>query len=392
MAAPDVPAPMGVIFHDIRPDAFQDFYSEGDELSFTLFAGNDRAIVPGTICLEGNLTASINGAFTDAPGDLEQAIVYLDPMLGAHGLIRGTSTATEGSRQIENIGAYAKGVRMIHDGTRARMNLFTKVDQATLMAPNGSDTTKFLEGEFLQTSAGGARTPTSFSFAPHILLNKASGPIAFARTGAIRITFRLARRLDAFFGPGALDNATFAYRIAGARLRYNTVPVSQAPAAVVGRSFMTTEHTLASQVSTVTTIFPSRAVDSFTMAFRSIVDLASPVRQKSAYNNDRIPFDEIVVALNDAINGPITKPVRDEQEGLRLGLMSLGGSALNAMDQHKLALDDGFLLGYPLGQTMDITTVPFTISVNSPIISQANPYILTTVAHVVTPIYMQASS
>lgn len=383
---------MNVIFHDIRPDAFASQYVDGDELTFTLFAGNDRAIVPGTIYLEGFLDVTINGNFTDLASEISDALVYLDPSVGAHGLIRGTSTATEGSRQIENIGAYAKGVRMIVDGTRSTLNLYTKVDYASLTAVSAATTSMYLEGETIQTTAGGDRKLPSFSFAPHILLNKASGPIAFARTGAIRISFRLARRLDAFFGPGALDNPAFNYRLTSVRLRYNTVPVTQAPAAVVGRSFMTAEHTLASQVSTVTTIFPSKAVDSFTMAFRSITDISNPQRQKSSYNNDRIPFDEIVVALNDAINGPITKPIRDEQEALRLGLMSLGGSSLNSMNQHKLALDDGFLLGYPLGQTMDVTSVPFTISINSPVINQTNPFVLTTLAHVVTPIYMQAQA
>jgi hypothetical protein len=391
MSAPDVPQPMGVIFHDIRPDAFAEQYGQGDELTFTLFAGNDRAIVPGTICLEGSLQVTIDGTFADALGVISTQVVYLDPSLGVHGLIRGTSTATEGSRQIENIGAYAKGVRMIMDGTRATSDLDTKIDQAALIAPLAAVTTDLLEGVVVP-GATGSRQPISFSFAPHILLNKASGPIAFARTGAIRVSFRLARKLDAFFGPGALDNAAFDYRIQGARLRYNTVPVTQAPAAVVGRSFMTTEHTLASQVSTVTTIFPSKAVDSFTMAFRNVTDLANPQRLRSSYNNDRILFDEITVALNDAINGPITKPIRDEQEALRLGLMSLGGSTLNGMDQHKLGLNDAFLLGYPLGQTMDVTSVPFTVSINSPIINQFNPFILTTMAHVVTPIYMQAQA
>jgi len=382
---------MNVIFHDIRPDAFTDFYFEGDELSFTLFAGNDRAIVPGTICLEGIINASTSGQFTDAPGDLLANVVYLDPSVGVHGVIRGTSTATEGRGQIENIGAYAKGVRMIMDGTRSCADLYTKIDQAALIAPLARNTSVALEGEIADLARGIGRKP-SFSFAPHILLNKASGPISFARTGAIRITFRLARRLDAFFGPGAINTAAFNYRLEGVRLRYNTVPVTQAPAAVVGRSFMTAEHTLASRVSTVTTVFPSKAVDSFTLAFRNISDLASATRIFSSYNNDRISFNEVVISLNDAINGPITKPVRDEQEALRLGLMSLGGSTLNGMDQHKLAQGDAFLLGYPLGQTMDVTQVPFTVSIDSDMIDAQDPYLLTTMAHVVTPIYMQAQA
>lgn len=387
MSAPEVPDPMGVIFHDIRPDAFADFYTDGDEVSFTLFAGNDRAIVPGTLCFEGRLQATVNGSFTDASGDLIDDEVYLDAAIGAHGLIRGTSTATEGGGQLENIGAYAKGVRMITDGTRSRFNLYTKIDQAAMIAPTARETSFYLEPTVLANELDLA----SFSFAPHILLNKASGPVAFARTGAIRTTFRLARKQDAFFGTGAFS-PDFAYRIVDARLRYNTVPVSQATAAVVGRSFMTSEHTLASSVSTVTTIFPSRAVDSFTIAFRSIADLATAVGRRSSYNNDRIAFDEIVIALNDAINGPVTKPIRDEQEALRLGLMSVGSSALNSLDQHKLGLDDGFLIGYPLGTTMDVTQVPFTVSISSPSINATQPFIMTTMAHVVTSIYPQAQA
>lgn len=387
MSAPEVPQPMDVVFHDVRPDAFQDSYSgsNGDEMSFTIFAGNDRAIVPGTLCLEGDLDATIDGSFNDTSGDLITGALYLDPSIGVHGLVRGTSTATEGAGQLENIGAYAKGVRMVTDGTRSRFNLYTKIDQAAMMAPTARETSIYLE----KSEVGGVSVKPSFSVAPHILLNKASGPVAFARTGSIRVTFRLARKNEAFFGP-AVNTATFDYRILNARLRYNTVPVTQAPAAVVGRTFMTSEHTLASSVSTVTTVFPSKAVDSFTMAFHNIVQAVPGFR--SAYNNDRIAFDEIVIALNDAINGPVTKPIRDEQEALRLGLMSLGGSALNSMDQHKLGLGDGFLLGYPLGTSMDVTQVPFTMSISSTAIDAGSPVILTTLAHVVTPIYLQAQA
>jgi hypothetical protein len=397
MAAPDVPQPMDVQWHDVMPDGFKDTYVPDDALTFTLFAGNGRAIVPGTLLLEGRLEVTVNG-FAGAT-DLKDRpnMAFLDQQLGVHSLIAGTDTAIESRGQVENIGAYARAVRMVTDGTRSVYDVSTKSDLAALRFPTAPCSIAYLQGPTVKDTGqnpnadqpvGTFNDLVSFSFAPHICINKASGPVSFARTGHIRTTFRLGRAAGVFYGPG-VNHAGFSYRITGLRMRYNTVPVSNAPASVACRTMMTSEHTLATNTSSITAVFPSAAVDSFTLSFRSQAALSTPA--DNAFVTERVAgLNSLVISLNDAINGPITKPVRDEQEALRLGRMSLGSSPLTSQSQGRLAAGDGWLLGYPLGRPMDVSRVPFTVVMSAEGISNNDPFLMTVLAHATVPLYGQA--
>jgi len=405
MSGPDVPAPLDVQWHDVLPDGYKGTYTAGDEPSFTLFAGNGRAIVPGTVVLEGSIECSINN-FVNKINVLDaEDHANLDKQVGVHALIRGTNTANEARGQIENIGAYPTAVRMTVDGTRTEVDVSTKSDLAAIRTPIEHVGLLYLNGAVVTDTGvldqpgpppvyfnpvGSYTQDATFSFAPQIILNRASGPISFARTGQIRTTFRLARETDAFYGP-ALNEVDFSYRITGLRLRYNTIAATHAPAAVQALTYMTSEHTLSSNVSSITTVFPAADVRSFTMAFRSQIALQDAAAN-SLITERLIGLNSLVISLNDAINGPITKPVRDEMEALRLGLMSLGSAPLNSQIQARIAASDGWLIGYPLGQPMDVSRVPFTVTISADAISNLTPYLMTVVAHATVQIYGQAQA
>lgn len=387
-APPDAPEALDMLTHDVRPDAYKQEYHGGETVSFTIMAGPNRALIPGTLMLEGSIQVAKIGTFpTDDPGTVLSVadFIFCDAQTGLHGAIQGTNTATEANGQLENITAYPQTVRMMADATTSRLDLLTKSKIAALRAPVDYMTSQLLTGTLVKESGsnttsyrGGVQRDATFSFPPQIAVNRANGPIAFSRTGQIRITFRLADARNFLFGPGVGGSTD--YRLLNLNLRYNTIPSDDAPPQVMARTDMTSQHTLSTQTTSIDAIFPAGAVDSFTLSFRNQASLSDPT-QNHLITERLTGLNLLTFTVNESLTGPVTKPIYDEVEALMLGMESMGSSMHNSQEATRLARLDGWLLGYPLGSPTNVAQVPFGLIVSADAISNLTPFLLTIVAH-----------
>jgi hypothetical protein len=361
-------------FHAIDPDSIRDSYASNDLVTFSVSVGDGRALMPGSVRLEGLLSITAGGQ------RVSNEDVRLDNYLGANALFAELNTEAVNLGVIEQSGAsYARAARQISDLTKRPTDFFTGTAVAALQSPDVLLTQDYVRG-VQPVGQTGDPDAIDFSIAPTIALNRASGAIAFSRTGQIRVTVRLATVQDALFG-GEVD-ANTSYTITNFRLTCHSVPDSMAPKTVSMRSFSSAESTVQSASASISTRLPAIC--------SSVTVSALPVAKRGSYvyntaESERIVgLQEMVLMLNDTISGRITQPLDDEAEVLRLAIASVsaGPEAHNSVTPQHLAALHKWHVGYPLGTPVDLSRTPFTLQLTTDgSVSNANPWVITIIGH-----------
>ena len=359
-------------FHSILPDALRDVYSPSDLVTFSISVGMGRALLNGSLKLEGALGVSLGGNRLSIVDD-----VRLDPELGAHALLAEVNTISDELGVIEQTGAsLSRAVKQLRELSRRPSDLFSGSDVAALRSPDELLTAALLRG----TLAPGQQTDVdapNFSFSPVVALNRASGPVAFSKTGRIRVTVRLATVQDALFGGSA--DATASYGIINLRLTCQSVPDSFAQAKVTMRGFATADSTVQTRSGNVSTRLPA-VCSAITV---SMIEAArrSAYTYNTAVSERPTGITQLVLQLNDTVNGRVSAPLHDEAEMLRLALAATGGGKHNAITPQALSKLRKFHIGYPLGTALDLSAVPFNIQITADAISNQTPWVVTIIGH-----------
>ena len=360
-------------FHSIDPDSIRDFYTSNDLVTFSVSVGDGRALMPGTVRLEGLLAVTVGGAASST------ADIRLDPFLGANALFAEVNTESVLLGVIEQTGAaYTRAVRQISDLTLRPTDLFTGAAVASLQSPDVLLTQQYVNG-VLPIGSAGPPDPIDFSVTPVIAVNRASGAVAFSKTGQLRISVRLATVSDALFGGGS--DTTVAYAISNLRLTCHSVPDTMAPAKVTMRGFSTAETTVQSAAASISTRLPAVCT--------SISVSAIPASRRGSYvyntaESERVTgLQEMVLMLNDTVSGRISQPLDDEAEVLRLAIAAVGGGGgHNSVTPEELVALHKWHIGYPLGAPVDLSKTPFSVQiVTDGSISNVTPWVFTVIGH-----------
>lgn len=361
-------------YHSVNPDALKDSYGPSDMVVFSLSAGQGMALLNGSVKLEGKLNVTRAGTRVASTDD-----VRLDNVVGVHSLLAEVSTEAVSYGAIEQTGSqYARYVRMLYDTTRRPTDTFTTLSVAALQSADELVTKAILTGYPLSNNADAG--PPSFSFTPLIGINRASGPLAFSKTGEVRLILRLSTVADCLFG-GDVDSTT-TYAITDLRCTFNSVPDSLAPKGkVTMRTFVSATSSLQSRTSNVTTRFPA-ICDSISISF-----ISQARRSANVFNNlqcERVSgLQECVLELSNVANGRLGAPINDEAELLRLYLESFG-AAKNSITPQQLKALRRYGVGFSLGQPIDLSKTPFTLSITADGISNQSVFVVSIIGHAIT--------
>lgn len=174
----------------VQPSSLKQYYSENDIVDFIIKMKPNRAIVPGSIRLSGQLSVETNRA-TDKKIVL-QDMVHLDQYAGVHSFIRSINTQVNNST-IENVQQYPRIVSMM---TQANSTLESLVTSSSNLCELKGLTNHF---QLVGNSNVGDSSTISFSLLPQISLNMASDLISQEKFQNIQLSMVLANSVEALF-------------------------------------------------------------------------------------------------------------------------------------------------------------------------------------------------
>jgi len=365
-------------YHQVIPQQQKDFYSEYDSVDFELTFEN-RLLAPSSIRIEADLHVYSTGTTA-----ITNETVYIDPIIGAHSFFSSISTDLQQGGVIENFQEVPRYMRMLADCTMANSDLLNSENSCELRSPNIKFSQALLGGNKMVAAAATVVAP-DFSIKPNFCLNTISAPLDYQKTGAIRVTVKLARNFAALYGPGV--TSTTNYQLKNLKLIFNSVPATASKSQKVQmRTKLNIKQTAASAFSNISTKVPAvcRAVScSFQKLSEENTMLHNNVETAMPPN-----IKEISWMFNDTQNEYLTYLMKGDEELLRRYIDSFANTGASNISLAKLEASKGFGLGLQFGTAsqpsfIDLSNQKFNVQITSDI---AESYILYMYFHSVTNI------
>ncbi len=381
---------MSVNYRSIYPISNQATYLANQNVELVLNLNNEK-LVPGTVALEGSWESFIT---TVNAGNRPQPTTrqMYDPLVGAHCLFRDITTEFELLGIVENFQNYPRYVKMKNLATQHDESLGTEtVNAVELVVASDRIAKGLIEGQ----NALDYTLP--FSVKLQNVLNKASGPLASAVTGVIRVRIRLAPNSEVYYGE---DAGTSEYQLSNLRLRYQTIPDDGKRQPVQLQVNHSYRSVLDSNNVNVNTFVPGLS-DSVAISFiqQSVENTATenylachappgipPLGYRSAsgtiqtgvvqdYGIERLQY-----AINDTDTALVGFTLESREEILHNALRAFKappgkyGALLRKIREPVVNRRDGYLAGIPFGGLLDFSKNKFACQIESQCDNGANLY------------------
>ena len=377
-------------YHQVMPENVKNSYGEFDNVDFVLTFQN-RKIVCNSIRLEGDFVPA------PASGDLRHdntntQLIY-DGMVGSHAFIDQVQTEFQSMGVVENLQSYARYVKMkagamlteddlfssravceMRVGQQQATNCLLRGPQTGVLDSNVYDADKF------------ARNDLDFSMKPSICLNNASSKngvphLSYRKTGAIRLSIRLARNSNVLFGSDAQNGTalhTASYTLKNLKVCFISVNddgrvPKQAP--VFLKTKMSIKQSVASSFVNLATKVPA------------VCNAVSCSFLKQSAENQVVPntlqtekppdITQVQFMFNDSTNEYISFIMKTEVEMLDRYLESFKDIDSNDASLVKLKANKSYGIGldFGAGQYIDLSNQKFNIQIQSAI-SSSDPYVM----------------
>lgn len=352
-------------YHQVQPQNLKDAYGEYDSVDFDLTFEN-RQLAPSSIKLEADLKVMPDGS---NPQTTE--IVYIDPFIGAHSFVDSIITEVQSGGVIENFQNYPRYQRMVADTTMTVDDMMNSENTCELRSPNVKVSQALLQGNVMKDS--GTVALPDFSIKPNFCLNTINVPLDYKKTGAVRITVKLARNFSALFGPGV--NSTTKYQLSNLRLCFNSVVGK--PSKVSMRTKLGIKQAITSAFANISTKVPA-VCRGVSCSFQLQGDENSP-------NDNNVEtvvppnIKELSFAFNDSLNEYITYVIKGREELLDKYVESFANTGSNMIRLSKLEAREGYGVGLQFGTAseplfIDLTNQKFNVQITSDINENYNIY------------------
>lgn len=353
-------------YHQVQPQNLKSTYGEYDSVDFELTFEN-RQLVPSSIKLEADLTVMPDGSALQT-----NQKVYIDPFIGAHSFVDSIITEVQSGGVLENFQNYPRFQRMVADTTMTVDDMMNSENTCELRSPNLKVTQALLSGHKMSNSTTTV-LPPDFSIKPNFCLNTINAPLDYSKTGAVRITVKLARNFSALYGPGVA--ATTIYQLSNLRLCFNSVVGK--PSKVSMRTKLGIKQAITSAFANIATKVPAvcRGV-SCSFQLQS--------EENSQYENNVetvVPpnIKELSFAFNDSLNEYITYVIKGRAELLDKYIESFANTGSNMIRLSKLEARKGYGIGLQFGTTgdplfIDLSNQKFNVQITSDISENYNIY------------------
>lgn len=367
-----------VVYHQNESEANRQFHKEFDNVDFLINVGPGRALVKNSLRLVGDLRVNVVDNPDPATGTRSVGGHLFNRNGGAHCFIDSLQVQfTEGDKQgnMENISNYNRYCVMQSVATEDKDDLFNGKNVCELKAPNPTIIEQYCEGVKTRNATGARKTDNvNFSIKPKCCLNAMdlgvqSGNLPYDKTGAIKITFNLAKNNSCLFG--GLQSIVSGYALLNLKITYMSVPAEN-PNPCRMRLIHNYKGAVLSSFSNISAKVPA-VCDSVAMCFQE-------QRRENAFKEDNLDLSkpdnikEVQFLMNDSNNEYITYKIDDKGEMLtrfkdamsKSGHSELVGGRLNGDGAYGLGLDFG-------GKFIDLSQNKFNLQINSDI-DGTNPY------------------
>ena len=357
-------APQTILHHRVLPSSSNSVgYFPNQTVDFILQVPQ-RKLLSGSIRIEGTVTVT-KGA------TVEEILVTdnckLDNMVGAHSFFDQMSTEVESKGMLETLQNYPRYISMQSKASMSQDDMCVLSMGAELRGPK-NDNGKYALQAVVERSDDGVGTgtetsPSSFSFKPMVCFNRSQGNMySFDKMGFIRVSCILARNADAFFGKDVFGAAgvNCQYTLKDLALRFVTIPEDGESGPQLMRSYISTVNSVQSTSSSLVSRVPSSRVNGVAVSFCKQTDLQSPDANSLALQT--VPdFLSTEYLFSNSVNQNITYTIKDRSDAIARGIQALSDSGHHQASIQTLQSRNGFLLGVPFGQFIDLSQQLFSM-------------------------------
>ena len=302
------------VYHESEPENRRASYKPFGVVDFVLNA-NGRSLVPNSIKIEGDLVVTSDGN-TQLPANYNEVIKF-NRKTGIHGVVESISCSTIKQGSLESINNYARLVCMEETATAEVNDAMNASKQVELKNPYEVFSGLYTEIQPQTYKAvgdginGTADSSNDFSMKPRVCLNRfTGGNLAFAKTGAMKITLTLARSFAFLYGT-VPDNAT--YELQNLRCCCSTVPSAPSPPAVLMNKTSAIKSSITSTLANISANVASSAVKGVSVSF--LEQAHENTKGNDNYKLEPLPnLQELQFIFNDSLNKYINFVLKTDSE------------------------------------------------------------------------------
>lgn len=355
----------------VQPENSKASYGEYDNVDFVATFEN-RKLVLNSVRLEGDIRVTQGGA------NLTGELVYMDPNIGIHSVVDTVQTSFQTKGSVENLSGYARLVGMTEDATTSNLDMMNSENTSELKMPMKEMMPLILEGEKDGVTGSTLNDANSFSFKPQFVLNTASEvnnggiTMSYNKSGAIRVTFTLARTANVLYG--AVD-ANTSYSVSNLRLVYITVPEDNMKNETAHKVKYHIKQSVLSSRTNVSSKVPA-VVSGVSCSF------IEQSKENAFFDNtnEREVFpelEELNFLFNNNTNEYISYTINDREEILSRYIESMKDTKHSNMELNALKGGSSYGVGLHFGgELINLANQTFNVVLNSGANISTSPYSL----------------
>lgn len=367
------------IYHEAQPEnrkSASDGYVPQTVVDFVINA-QGRSLVPNSIKLIGEFRVNSTGDTQVASGVLSTH--KINRKAGIHSVVESVSCGSVNLGNLESLNNYSRFVAMEETGTAYRddylnaskmVELKCATDIEAGLNCNQDPQTYFTDDA---TSATAEARNISFAMKPRICLNRfAGGNLAFGKTGAMTISFTLARNFAVLYGINLNANAN--YKLINLRLCYSTVPSEASPPKVLLQKTNNIKTSISSASANISANVPSSSVKGVSISFQE-----QDRENVSGFDNLALTrlsgLNQLQFIFNDSLNKYINYTLETDSEILDHAVRSFGSMGHNNVNVSQLTQGNNMIVGTSFENFVDFTRSSFDVQLSSSITKAHNVYL-----------------
>jgi hypothetical protein len=358
------------ILHRVYPQNTKSSYSQYDIVDFVL-AAPGRKYVANSFRLEGRIRVNRTGTVQKLLADE----ILIDQMVGANAIVEDILTSTDNQGSLEVLQNAPRYNKMVYSGLATPDDALDSHNCCELKTTGWVQQNDLLNGVGVDgenIADPNTFAPNGFSIKPVFVLNQVSSAVAgmnpvirSARTGNVKVSFRLTRNEAVFFGLTATTANATNYVITDMAMTFKSVPDDGNQPPLIMRTKQLVRQTLQSSFSNFTANV-NGLVNGVSMTF-----LKASEENNYNYNNQALEqppnITQVQYLFNDSNSRFISYNINTQQEMMKYYLDSMLQGGNNSMQLQKIKDNEVYGLGVPFGDLIDLSQNTFGMNLTSDI-------------------------
>jgi len=352
-------------YSETIPDNFNpNGYTSFDNVDFMLSFPN-RKLINSSIRICGTVVLKQGAAV------VADEFIFIDQDIGSNAFFSDITTSLSNVGMIESISEYPRLVKTRRIASKSYTDYLKADKLVELSSPTSMMSSSVAKG-YTMNGVGPSIGPMDFSFKPLISLNRMASAsraptMSFRKSGAVRISVRLARNLAVLFGPSV--DATSSYTLTDLKVTYATVPDDGTDEPITMENVTSIKTTIQSTSANIAAQVPA-ICRSMTCSALVQDHEFSPV-----YNNvgcENVPdMSRLQFLFNDSTNKLVTYQINSQSEILSRFVESVDRSGHSSLSPWHQCRSTNFGFGLDFGQFIDLRNQTIQVQLTTGVTSTA---------------------